>query len=393
MRTGLLLAAGLAAAGSVVSAARFNPNPHRLARRQEGNNNNPFSGKKLTANPEWAAKLEPTYDKFLADGSVENAGKVRAIQDIGTFFWVSNIASLPNIDDAIAAARAQKEATGEDQIVGLVVYNLPDRDCSAGESAGELDSTQGGLDRYKAEYIDPYAAKLAAAADVSFAVVLEPDSLANLVTNLGVEFCQRAAPVYREGIAYAINALQYDHVNLYVDVAHGGWLGWDDNLPLTAAEVASVVELAKESNPTAKIRGFVTNVSNYNPFIATQRENFTEWSNSWDESHYVDSLAPHLEEAGLPSRFIVDQGRVAEYGSREAWGDWCNVAPAGFGIQPGTVVNNTHVDSIVWVKPGGESDGRCGLDGAPAAGAWFPEYVEMLVEYAHSSIKPVDLGL
>jgi cellulose 1,4-beta-cellobiosidase len=201
-----------------------------MARRQEGN---PFTGKTLTANPEWGAKLEPTFEKFLADGDVEKAGKVRTIQNIGTFFWVSNLASLPNIDDAIEAARAQKEATGEDQIVGLVVYNLPDRDCSAGESAGEFDSTEGGLERYKAEYIDPYAAKLAAATDVTFAVVVEPDSLANLVTNLGIEFCQQAAPVYREGIAYAINALQYDHVNLYVDVAHGGWLGWDDNLPLS----------------------------------------------------------------------------------------------------------------------------------------------------------------
>ncbi|KAH8170046.1 glycosyl hydrolases family 6 domain-containing protein [Sarocladium implicatum] len=382
MRTGLLLAAGLAASG--VTATRFNLNSHRLARRQA---DNPFNGKKLTANPEWGAKLEPTYEKFIAEGDTESAGKIRTIQDIGTFFWVSNIASLPNIDDAIAAARAEKEATGEDQIVGLVVYNLPDRDCSAGESAGELDSADGGLERYKSEYIDPYAEKLAAATDVSFAVVLEPDSLANLVTNMGVEFCAQAAPVYREGIAYAINSLQYDHVNLYIDAAHGGWLGWDDNLPLTAAEFQTVVELARETNAEAKIRGFVTNVSNYNPFVATQRENFTEWSNSWDESHYADSLAPHLEEAGLPSRFIIDQGRVAQYGAREEWGEWCNVSPAGFGIQPGTPVNNTHVDSIVWVKPGGESDGRCGLEGAPAAGAWFPEYVEMLVEYADSSIK------
>jgi cellulose 1,4-beta-cellobiosidase len=158
-----------------------------------------------------------------------------------------------------------------------------------------------------------------------------------------------------------------------------------------AAEVSTVVELAKETNPEAKIRGFVTNVSNYNPFIATEREDFTEWSNSWDESHYADSLAPHLEEAGLPARFIIDQGRVAEFGARSEWGEWCNVEPAGFGIQPGTVVNNTHVDSIVWVKPGGESDGECGFEGAPRAGEWFPEYVEMLVEYAHSSIQPADI--
>ena len=136
----------------------------------------------------------------------------------------------------------------------------------------------------------------------------------------------------------------------------------------------------------SKIRGFSTNVSNYNPFHALVRENFTEWSNSWDESHYTQSLAPHLEAEGLPARFIVDQGRVAAPGARAEWGDWCNVAPAGFGIKPGTPVDNPLLDSIVWIKPGGESDGECGYEGAPRAGAWFDEYVQMLVENAHESI-------
>lgn len=127
-------------------------------------------------------------------------------------------------------------------------------------------------------------------------------------------------------------------------------------------------------------------MSNYNPFVASVRENFTEWSNSWDESHYVDSLAPFLEAEGLPARFIIDQGRVAAPGAREEWGDWCNVSPAGFGIRPGTAVDNALVDSIVWIKPGGESDGECGYAGAPRAGVWFDEYVQMLVENADPSV-------
>lgn len=39
-----------------------------------------------------------------------------------------------------------------------VVYNFPDRDCSAKASAGELAIADGGLDKYKTEYIDPIAA-------------------------------------------------------------------------------------------------------------------------------------------------------------------------------------------------------------------------------------------
>lgn len=153
-------------------------------------------------------------------------------------------------------------------------------------------------------------------------------------------------------------------------------------LQITAAqEFAKIVDLAT-GNGTTKIRGFATNVSNYNPFVAAEREPYTEGSNSWDESNYALSLAPHLESASLPSNFIIDQGRVAAFGAREEWGEWCNIAPAGFGQAPSTETENPHVDSIVWVKPGGESDGECGYEGAPPAGEWFTEYAALLVENA-----------
>ena len=140
------------------------------------------------------------------------------------------------------------------------------------------------------------------------------------------------------------------------------------------------------SGNSTKVRGFSTNVSNYNPFHAAIREPFTEGSKSYDEGHYASSLAPHLQAEGLPAHFIIDQGRVAEPGAREEWGDWCNVFPAGYGMPPGSTVNSTYVDSIVWVKPGGESDGECGYEGAPPAGQWFAEYAAMLVEHADSRV-------
>lgn len=193
---------------------------------------NPFEGKKLFANPLWAEKLEPTYTTFKTAGDDTNAAKVRTVQKIGTFVWVSDRAGLKNIDAAIEAARAEQAKSGVSQIVGLVLYNLPDRDCSAGDSAGELSSDKGGLELYKNEFIKPYAEKVSAAKDLTFAIVLEPDSLGNAVTNQGNEFCAKATPVYEEGIAYAIANLQFPNVHLYIDAAHGGWLGWDDNLPL-----------------------------------------------------------------------------------------------------------------------------------------------------------------
>ena len=217
----------LSAAGAVAAPSR------QIQERQaNATGPNPFEGKKLYANPSWATKLEQTFTALTSKGDAASAAKVRTIQKTGTFVWVSDRASLKNIDVAIAGARAEQAASGVKQIVGLVLYNLPDRDCSAGESAGELSSAKNGLELYKNEFIKPYAEKVSAAKDLTFAIVLEPDSLGNIITNQKIEFCAQAGPVYEEGIAYAISNLQFEHVHLYIDAAHGGWLGWDDNLPL-----------------------------------------------------------------------------------------------------------------------------------------------------------------
>ena len=111
-----------------------------------------------------------------------------------------------------------------------MLYNLPNRDCSGGESGGEFELEENGLELYKREFIDPYAKAVAAAPDLTFAIILEPDSLGNLIRNQAVPYCQAASPGYEEGLAYAIAKLQLPNVALYLDAAHGGWLGWDPNL-------------------------------------------------------------------------------------------------------------------------------------------------------------------
>lgn len=61
------------------------------------------------------------------------------------------------------------------------------------------------------------------------------------------------------------------------------------------------------------------------------------------------------------------------------------------------------MDAIVWVKPGGDSDGTSDLNStrfdancrsedakwpAPEAGLWFDEYAQMLVKNAEPPIEP-----
>ncbi len=64
--------------------------------------------------------------------------------------------------------------------------------------------------------------------------IIEPDSLANLATNMGDPHCGNSATVeaYKTGIPYAVNAIATNcpGVSIYLDAAHGGWLGWENNM-------------------------------------------------------------------------------------------------------------------------------------------------------------------
>jgi cellulose 1,4-beta-cellobiosidase len=64
-----------------------------------------------------------------------------------------------------------------------------------------------------------------------------------------------------------------------------------------------------------------------------------------------------------------------------------------YGIRPTTATNSSGlVDSIVWIKPAGESDGACGPSAfntsAPAAGQWWDEYAQQSVVYANPPLTP-----
>jgi cellulose 1,4-beta-cellobiosidase len=122
----------------------------------------------------------------------------------------------------------------------------------------------------------------------------------------------------------------------------------------------------------------------------------------FDEQRYVNALAPLLTAQGFPAHFIIDQGRSGvQPTSQLQQGDWCNVINTGFGTRPTTNTGDALVDAIVWVKPGGESDGtsdstsprydaHCGyadaLKPAPEAGTWFQAYFEQLLTNANPAL-------
>ncbi|KAG2019603.1 cellobiohydrolase II-I [Coprinopsis cinerea AmutBmut pab1-1] len=384
--------------------------PSASFERRQDSSVNPYIGKSPLVIKTYGEKLEETVRYFEEQGDELNAARTRTVQGVPTFAWISDSASIDSIPPLIADALAQQEETGEKVIVQIVIYNLPDRDCSAKASDGEFHLDDDGFNKYKA-YVNRIAEELSTedADKLHFAIILEPDSLGNLVTNMHVEKCRGAEAAYKEGIAYTISSLQKPNIDLYLDAAHGGWLGWNDNLRPSAEIYREVLDLAREITPGARVRGLATNVSNYNPYKTQAREPYTEWNNSYDEWNYVKNLVPHLEAVGFPAHFIVDQGRSGKGGIRTSWSQWCNIRGAGFGIRPTSdpqVLDSENVDAIVWVKPGGESDGTSDVDAkrfdencrsevahvpAPEAGQWFNDFVVNLVLNANPPLEPLEL--
>jgi cellulose 1,4-beta-cellobiosidase len=95
----------------------------------------------------------------------------------------------------------------------------------------------------------------------AFALLIEPDSLPNLVTNADLQTCKDSADGYRDGVAYALKNLDLPNVVMYIDAGHGGWLGWDANLKPGAEELADVY---KAAGSPKQVRGIATNTAGWN---------------------------------------------------------------------------------------------------------------------------------
>lgn len=221
------------------------------------------------------------------------------------------------VADLAAEARAQSAR------LAIVVYGLPGRDCG-NHSAGGLDP-----EGY-AEWTELIGDALDDAADVSPVVILEPDAIALAPDCGNVE--ERAAQ-----LGDAVEHLAGEHTWIYLDGGHSNWRPVDE-----------MAALIGEVEGLDRVRGFATNVSNYN---ATA-----------DEIRYAHALSERL--GGLHA--IIDTSRNGA-GSN---GEWCNPAGRLVGAAGGAVGDDV-VDTNLWIKPPGESDGPC--NGGPAAGAWWPD--------------------
>jgi len=350
---------------------------------------NPFAGARLYVNPEYAKTVEG-----LATAHPSEAGLLKKMAALPTAIWVSGIADTKEVPRYLDDAAAQQKAAGQPVVPVFVVYDVPNRDCNAEASAGELPATPAGEARYQREFIDVIAAAFAARPDQRVAVILEPDSLANLVTNLENPKCQAAEGVYKRGIAYAIAKLSLPNVFVYLDAAHAGWLGWPKNLGRSVQVYKEVLTMAGGPD---RIRGFALDVSNYNPPKDPTNPKRDPAAAPNDELGYVEDLSKTLAGVGITGKgYVIDTGRSGKAYIRTSTANWCNIKGAGLGERP-RADPAPMVDAYLYVKVPGESDGvadpkaprfdpNCASDdatpGAPQAGKMFDSYLIDLLKNA-----------
>ncbi len=350
---------------------------------------NPFKGVNFFLNPDYNEKVEATAKRHP-----DMADAIRKVEQYPTAVWLDQIARVPSLQHWLDEAKRQQEASKQPTLTVVVLCNLPNRDCAANASAGELAVEQDGVARYQREFVDPIAEQFAKHPDQPIVAVIEPDSLANMATNMAYPKCAASVDAYRASVVYAIKRLALPNVSVYLDAAHAGWLGWDANREKMAKVFRRVLD---EAGGPDMIRGFATNVSNYTHLSNRDGAAMALTNPCPNELTYVKMLAETLGMYGIKGKgFIIDTSRNGKGGIRRSWGSWCNIKGAGLGERP-RAEPVRGVDAYFWIKPPGESDGvsdptqprydemcanRDAALGAPQAGEWFESYFVDLVRNA-----------
>ena len=246
-----------------------------------------------------------------------NDAKAALIRDViasvpqGRWFTQNNPGTVAADVDAYVGAAA---AAGKIPI--MVVYNIPNRDCS-GASSGGLGSHTA----YR-QWIDQVAAGLKGRAA---AIILEPDVLALMSDCLTAS---QQAEVYAS-MAYAGKALKAasNQAKVYFDAAHSAWLA-----PAEMAARLVRADIATSAD------GISVNVSNYR----TNAESIP----------YVKAVLAATGVSRL--RGVIDTSRN---GNGPLGSEWCDPAGRAVGIPSTDVVADPLLDAYLWVKPPGEADG------------------------------------
>ena len=365
---------------------------------------NPFTGSSWYVNPNYTSEVATS--SAGATGTL--AAQMTLVGKQSTAVWLDHIGAIYGGTDNSSRMSLQtqlqtalsQESGSTPILVPIVIYDLPNRDCAALASNGELTVSNNGLQYYEQNYINPIAQILTdyEHTNIRVVAVIEPDSLPNLVTNLSDANCAQAnsSGAYVSGVQYALNKLHaIPNVYNYIDIAHSAWLGWPSNMSQAVPLLHTVA--AGTTAGVSSVDGFISNTANYTPTtepFMTATENvggnpvdsvqYYSFDPYIDELTYDQAMYSNLVSAGFPSTIgmlidtsrngwggpnrptaaststvtatFVNQSKIDE---RPFRGDWCNQNNAGLGAFPqaNPLSSFTNLYAYVWIKPPGESDG------------------------------------
>ncbi|GAA4954947.1 glycoside hydrolase family 6 protein [Streptomonospora halophila] len=254
-----------------------------------------------------------------------------------TWFTRHNPGEVQGRVDALVGAA---QAAGKIPI--MVVYNIPNRDCSNHSGGGAPDHAS-----YR-NWVDQVAAGLNGRPAT---IVLEPDVL-SLMSNC---MDQGQQGQVMDSMAYAGKALMAgsSQARVYMDAGHSQWH--------SPGEIASRLNGA---DVAGSAHGIATNVSNYN--------------RTGDEVSYAEQVISATGHSGL--RAVVDTSRN---GNGPLGSEWCDPEGRAIGTESTTDTGNATIDAFLWVKLPGEADG-C----AAGAGEFVPQLAYDMAVAAGADPEP-----
>lgn len=280
----------------------------------------PFGSQRIYLNPDSQAA------EAVASGSADAV--VERVANTPTAIWLTpEEYGLGEVGAYVGSVVADAATTDSTPV--FVVYGIPNRDCG-NFSAGGTSAAQ------YPDWVEEIASGLG---EMQSVVLVEPDAL-----SLAHECPDEDVQV--DAVAGAVATLAVTNSWIYVDGGHSNWRSPED--------MAALLERVGVDS----IRGFSTNVSNFNP--------------TDDERAYAETLSGLVGGA----HYVIDTSRNGA-GSN---GEWCNPSGRALGPTPLSEPNSGAMDANLWIKAPGESDGTC--NGGPPAGDWWPAAIDEMARNA-----------
>lgn len=368
--------------------------------------------------------IDPVYVQHIEQSQrleAENAALVAAMEMLKTQptgVWLDNAAGLcESVNGKPSLVEYLNLAEARNQLLTLVLYNIPARDCVRQERTGEFEVSEFGLEDYQ-YFVDRVSALATIYLNVPISMIVEPTAFASTVSNGGFPrtncYDARQLQLYEKSLIYALKRFaRNENIFSYLDYGDPSWPGSFDG----DQALVDFIESSKLADGSLAIEGVSLNVGSYvpleEPFMLAQDnsgEPYTLPKGVQSINAHVEYLQNYLNvNADIQLPVLVDTarngwggelrpqspsiGEGARVERRYFRHSWCNTVGAGLGAEFG----NKNEITEMWVmaptlslgnlvaecNENHNSERHAPMLGAPEAGQWFHNYFAGLIQNAH----------